>query len=132
MNERLLDRLKNDYPDLKFRAHKKFAFRFPRLICYDETEANFDNLLLHEVGHAILGHMNFETDIKRLKMEIDAWEVSRDLANHYGVEFNEKAMQYELDTYRDWLHKKSRCPSCGLTRFQDTDGYHCPRCENLA
>ncbi len=66
-------------------------------------------------------------------MEVDAWEKGRELASKYGVEFNEEVMQEELDSYRDWLHKKSRCPKCGLTRFQDTNGiYHCPRCESFA
>ena len=78
-----------------------------------------------------MGHKNFKTDIDRLKMESEAWEKAEEMAAIYNVEFNEDFVQGELDTYRDWLHKKSRCPKCGLTRFQDADGYHCPRCENL-
>ena len=66
-------------------------------------------------------------------MEVEAWEKARNLAKVYQIDFDEKMMQDELDSYRDWLHKKSRCPKCELTRFQDADGiYHCPRCENLA
>ena len=71
-------------------------------------------------------------DVERLKMEVAAWEKAKELAKHYGVDVDEDVIQEELDTYRDWLHKKSRCPGCGLTRFQTTDGeYHCPRCENF-
>ena len=72
-------------------------------------------------------------DVERLKMESEAWEKARELASRYGVEVNEDLIQDELDTYRDWLHNKSKCRACGLTRYQTPDGvYHCPRCENLA
>ena len=71
-------------------------------------------------------------DVERLRMENEAWEKARELARVYKIEVNEDLIQEELDTYRDWLHQKSRCPRCRLTRFQTTDGqYHCPRCENF-
>ncbi|MBQ1387862.1 hypothetical protein IIY68_03680 [Candidatus Saccharibacteria bacterium] len=72
-------------------------------------------------------------DVERLRMESEAWEKAQELASRYGIEANEDLIQDELDTYRDWLHNKSKCRSCGLTRYQTPDGaYHCPRCENLA
>ena len=129
----LIEKLQLDYPELKFKTGKKFAFRFPRTITIGPKEPKAELLALHELGHAILGHREFRTDVERLKMEVEAWEKARDLAKVYLIDFDEKMMQDELDSYRDWLHKKSRCPKCELTRFQDADGiYHCPRCENLA
>ena len=128
----LIKKIRQDYPDFRFIDGKKFTFRYPRTIVVGPAEPHADLLLLHELGHAILGHRDYETDIKRMKMEVDAWEETRKLSRIYGVEFNEDVMQDELDSYRDWLHKKSRCPECGLTRFQTPDGqYHCPRCESL-
>lgn len=129
---KLLVRLEKDFPDFKFVAGKKFAFRPPRTIVIGPKEPQMELLLLHELGHATLGHRDFKTDVARLKMENEAWEKARELAQKYGVEFDEDLMQTELDTYRDWLHQKSRCPACGLTRFQTPDGqYHCPSCENF-
>ena len=128
----LTEKLKKDYPDLRFKEGRKFAFRPPRTIFIGPEEPGAELLLLHEVGHAISGHRDFDVDVKRLKMEVEAWEKARDLANNYGVEFSEEVMETELDSYRDWLHQKSRCPACGLTRFETPDGqYHCPRCESL-
>ena len=127
----ILAKLERDFPNFKFKFGKKFLFRPPKTIVVGPDEPFCELLLLHEVGHAILGHKNFKTDIDRLRMESEAWEKAKGLAAIYNVEFNEDFVQGELDTYRDWLHKKSRCPKCGLTRFQDADGYHCPRCENL-
>ena len=105
-------------------------FRYPRTVVLGPCEPFHELLLLHEVGHAVLEHKSFRTDVERLKMESLAWEEARKLALRYGIEFDEEFAEGELDSYRDWLHKKSRCPSCGLTRFQDADGYHCPMCEN--
>lgn len=129
----LIKKIRQDYPDYRFIGGKKFMFRYPRTIIIGPIEPHANLLLLHELGHAILGHRDYETNIKRMKMEVDAWEEARRLSEIYGVEFDENVMQDELDSYRDWLHKKSRCPKCGLTRFETPDGqYHCPRCESLS
>lgn len=130
MDTELLAKLEKDFPDLRFTKGRKFAFRPPKTIVVGPVEAHSDLLLLHEVGHAVSGHRDFKTDVKRLKMEVEAWEKARELADVYGVKFNEEVMEGELDTYRNWLHQKSRCPKCGLTRFQTPDGaYNCPRCD---
>ena len=133
MDSALAARLPVDYPQFRFIEGAKFAFRPPRTIMIGPEEPYADLLLLHELGHALSGHRVFDTDIRRLRMEVEAWEVARDLAETYGVEFDEEVMESELDTYRNWLHQKSRCPKCGLTRFETPDGqYHCPRCESLS
>lgn len=130
MDVRFLTKLQEDYPQFKFRKGKKFAFRPPSTILIGDEEEHDSLLLLHELSHALCGHRDFDTEIRRLKMEVEAWEKARELAATYEIEFDEEMMEAELDTYRDWLHKKSRCPKCGLTRFQTPDGeYHCPRCE---
>ena len=63
-------------------------------------------------------------------MEVEAWEEAKKLCAKYKIAIDEDLIEGELDTYRDWLHQKSRCPLCGLTRFQTPDGaFHCPKCE---
>ena len=128
MKKDLIEKLRVDYPDFRFREGKKFSFRPPRTIIVGPSEPNDSLLLLHELGHAISAHRNFVLDPDRLKMEREAWEKARELSKIYGVEYDEEIVEQELDTYRDWLDKKSRCPKCRLTRFQTPDGqYHCPR-----
>ena len=128
----LLARLKVDFPDLRFVQGAKFTFRPPQTIIVGPSEPHHSLLILHELGHALCKHRDFKTGVQRLKMEREAWEKARELCGSYGVFYDEELVESELDTYRDWLDKKSRCPSCGLTRFQAPDGvYHCPRCENL-
>ena len=131
--QNLINRIKTDYPNFILKTGKRFAFRYPRTITVGPSEPSEKLLLLHELSHALLGHKSYSRDIDRVKMESEAWEEAKNLASHYGVEVDENLIQDELDTYREWLHQKSRCPRCGLTRFQTPDSkYHCPRCESFA
>ena len=128
----LLDKLKNDYKELVFLEGPKYLFRPPKTIYFEPDSADKESeiLLLHELAHAKLGHKTYSTDVERLKMETEAWEKARSLADHYGVEIDEDMIQEELDTYRNWLFSKSRCKKCGSTRYQTPDGkYTCPVCE---
>ena len=126
------ERLTSDYLGFRFRMGRKFAFRSPRTVIIGPPEPFSELLALHEVSHAICKHKDFKMDVERLKMEVQAWEKARELANYYGIEYSEELVQRELDTYREWLHQKSRCPICGLTRFQTPDSrYHCPACDTF-
>lgn len=132
MDATFLAKIRSDYPEFRFKKGAKFSFCPPKTIIIGPEEPDDASLLLHELGHALSGHIDFNTGAKRLKMEVEAWEKARELASKYDVKVDENKLENELDTYRDWLHKKSRCPRCGLTRFQTPDGnYHCPRCENF-
>ena len=132
MDNAFFERLKTEYPEFKFSIGKKFAFRPPKSIVLGPYEPFYELLALHELSHAILKHRSFKTDVGRLKMETEAWEMAKTLAKKYGIYIDEDFIQDQLDTYRDWLHQKSRCPVCGLTRFQTPGSqYRCPRCNEL-
>lgn len=133
-------RVKTDFAQLDFREGKKFTFRPPRTIIlepvqnYAENGAvglnNYMMSVLHEVGHAKLEHKFYQTDVERVKMEGAAWEAARGLCEQYGVCYDEEFVQSELDSYREWLYRQSKCKKCGLTRFQTKSGrYYCPICE---
>ena len=131
MDATFLAKVKDDYPLIRFVSGRKFAYRPPRTVVIpsDSDESCDSLLLLHEMGHAILKHRDFRTEVGRLKMEVMAWEKAKELATVYEIPIDENLIENELDTYRNWLHQKSRCPNCGLTRFQTPDGvFHCPKC----
>lgn len=132
MDATFLARIRSDFPEFKIISGKRFSFRPPKTIVVGPEEPNDSLLLLHELGHALSGHRNFDTSVRRVKMEREAWDKARELCSKYEVEYDEDLIEGELDTYRDWLHKKTSCPKCGLTMFQTPDGFcHCPRCENF-
>lgn len=63
-------------------------------------------------------------------MERAAWEEARKLCRRYQIRYDEELVELKMDSYRDWLHQRSKCKKCGLTRYQTKDGeYHCPNCE---
>ncbi len=131
MSNSLLNQLKTDFPSFIFKpGGKKYLFRPPKTIVLGGDEPQAELLLLHELSHALLGHRTFKTDIERLRMESDAWAKAKELAAKYSIPVDENFIEDQLDTYRDWLHAKSKCKKCGLTRFATPDGkYHCPFCE---
>ena len=82
MNASFLDKIRRDYPDLKFVTGRKFAFRPPKTVVVGPEEPDDSLLLLHELGHAILEHREFGTNVMRLKMERAAWEIFNMLCRH--------------------------------------------------
>lgn len=132
MKRGLLERVQMDFPDLRFVSGRKFAWRPPRTVVLGPEEEHDSLLLMHELGHASLGHQSYVLDVERLKIEVEAWGKAQVLAERYEIEWDEDVAQDELDSYREWLHRRSKCRRCGLTCYQTKDRkYHCPRCENL-
>ncbi|MCL2095150.1 ImmA/IrrE family metallo-endopeptidase [Candidatus Saccharibacteria bacterium] len=119
----------SSFPSLKFKEGRPRYSPKSRTIYYRSSDSPL--LLLHEIAHAELEHKNFYLDIERLAMERDAWEyVRRILAPRFNLDFDEALAETDLDSYRDWLHARSRCPKCDQNRYQDqvTATYHCPFC----
>lgn len=126
----LLNQLKTKFPQFSFKNGKKFAYRPPKTIIIGHYEPKAELLLLHELGHALLGKNTFKTDVERLKIESEAWDKAKSLADDLKIPFDEDFAENKLDSYRNWLHQKSLCKKCHLTRYQTEDGkYHCPHCD---
>lgn len=89
--------------------------------------------LLHEVAHAKLGHTSYDLDIELVTREVEAWEHARvSLAPLYGLHIDPDHIEDHLDTYRLWLHERSRCPNCRQNGLQTTKNtYSCNNCRCL-
>ena len=124
-------KLQRDYPEYHFETANGFWWSATKeTIFYDPTAQNSDTFTLHELSHALLDHSGYTRDVELLKLERDAWEYARTtLANRYGTTINEEIIQENLDTYREWLHARSRCPKCETTGLQTKDSlYRCLAC----
>ena len=87
--------------------------------------------LLHEIGHAVLDHKRFRLDIDLVHLEIAAWEQAKKISRKYDLTISEDHIQDCLDTYRDWLYRRSICPNCMNTSLQDSsNSYSCYNCNN--
>lgn len=105
-----------------------------RTISYKAPQSPADIwTLLHELGHAHLHHKAYKHDVELIRCEVAAWEYARTtLAPQYGLAIDEEHIQDHLDTYRFWLHERSRCPNCNQNGFQQTKNtYSCYNCKCL-
>ncbi len=85
--------------------------------------------LLHEIGHAELAHTSYNDDFQLLIMEVEAWAKAKQIAANYEIDIDEEHIEQCLDSYRDWLHRRSRCLDCGVNSFQlDATTYSCHNC----
>ncbi len=131
----LINSLKNDFPNLSFTesdsyywSPRKNTVHYRKSI--DSEKSSWP--LLHEVGHALLEHQQFTSDFELLTLEIEAWERAKKLAKKYGYKIDENHIQDCLDTYRDWLYKRSTCPMCTNSGLQiKSDTYRCVNCDNI-
>lgn len=128
-----VDRLQQDYPQFKFKPSRQ-EYWSPRIktIFYIEgtPEKKLKCGLLHELAHGILEHKNYSSDFELLRMETAAWQLAAKLGKKYGVKIGDDYIQNCLDTYRDWLHRRSTCPSCGTHVVQqNSNTYKCFNCQ---
>ncbi len=122
------------YPGLNFIKSSQFVWSPAHRAVYypeeDETQEEQGQLaLLHEIGHAELGHKTYHSDIHLLGMEVDAWKYARTKAPAFGITIDEEHIDRCLESYRIWVHKRSLCPRCQFHGIQTAPTrYRCFMC----
>ncbi|MBX4201993.1 hypothetical protein KW803_03855 [Candidatus Saccharibacteria bacterium] len=126
-SKQLVAELSADYPQFVFEVGTQEHWSpKTKTITY---ELGQDYGLLHELAHALLGHTNYHSDFELLKLESLAWQTAAKIGKKYGVIIDEDHIQNCLDTYRDWLHRRSKCPTCGVHVMQSNiKTYKCFNC----
>lgn len=132
--DELLQRIAEDYPDLSFIESAHFSWHpGKKHVSYQKARENAEHsmwALMHELGHALLGHTGYTHDIELLQLEVAAWEKARELASYYTLEIEEDYIQDCLDSYRDWLHMRATCPGClGRSLQASASSYRCFNCQ---
>lgn len=130
-----VSRLSKDYPAFRFRPgreehwsprSKTITFRL------DQPPKQLYFGLLHELAHALLGHSNYQGDFELIKLESQAWQLASQIGAKYDIAIDDEHIQTCLDTYRDWLHRRSTCPACGTHVLQrDSSTYQCFNCQSI-
>lgn len=132
----LISALSARFPKLSFTAGKQFYWSPETGEIFYQLGAHGQKAewsLLHETGHAALSHQSYEGDFELLQMELAAWQKARRIGQEVGTTISEEHIQDCLDTYRDWLYKRSVCPSCGTKCLQQDDfaHYNCFNCHTV-
>ncbi|HEX4662131.1 MAG TPA: hypothetical protein VH144_00790 [Candidatus Saccharimonadales bacterium] len=130
----LVDQLQRDFADITFVTGDDFVWSpRERTITYRPLLEEVDtSSVLHELAHANLGHTTFTSDIELIGKEAEAWQHAIDtLAPRYSHLISIDYVDEQLDSYRDWLHNRSRCPTCRQTGIQNAtqaSQYNCLNC----
>jgi hypothetical protein len=126
----LVTKLATDFPAFRFVPGSEFRWSPGEQAIFYDANSGDGASLLHELSHALLAHAEFTRDVALLELERAAWQhATETLAPIYGVAIAEEQVEAALDTYRDWLHARSTCPSCGATGLQTKkDEYKCLTC----
>ncbi len=135
LNLQLSDTIQRDFPELKFEEASQFSWHGGKhVISYNTAQLKDERglwALLHEIGHAQLKHADYTSDIELLHMEVEAWEKAHESAKKYGIHLDDTYIEDALDSYRDWLHIRSTCPTCQeRCTQQDAHTYRCHNCGN--
>lgn len=130
---KLFGQIRADFPDIDFVESSRFAWHAGnRHITYSPAVLEDERsiwALLHELGHAQLGHIDYTTDIELLQLEVAAWVKAHELASRYDVTIDQDYIEDCTDSYRDWLHVRATCPTCFCRALQhDKRTYHCHNC----
>ena len=126
----LIQKIQHKFPGISFTQDHSFHWSAQRkTIYYNAKDENPAWSLLHELGHASLGHSNYISDIVLLRMEAAAWEQACEFGKQFDITINQDHINECLDTYRDWLYKRSICPTCTAHGVQtDSRVYLCINC----
>lgn len=127
----LLVELSADFGKVNFKRAEKFSWD-PKsnTIFYNQLD-NRETIwaLLHEIGHKLLGHASYKSDLELLKMEVLAWSEAKKIAEKYSLKIDEDYIEKCLDSYRDWLHARSKCRSCNQAGLEKSPGHYvCLNC----
>jgi hypothetical protein len=122
-----------DFPQFTFQAGRFNMWSpYTQTIYYDSRRIKNDAGkagLLHEIGHGLLGHRLYKYDMELLKMEMEAWDVVRQLGPKYGIKIDEGHIARCIATYDNWLSKRATCPDCNNFSLQrDRSTYGCFAC----
>lgn len=132
----LLKKLVHDFPDITFTAGEQFYWSPKHQEVFYAKDLKSSRAapwsLLHELGHALLGHSSYTSDLELIEMESQAWEKAKEIGTKYGFEIDDPHIQDCMDTYRDWLHQRSACPNCGTRSLQqNSKHYKCFNCGEI-
>lgn len=129
----LIDQLQALTNGISFRAGTTFSWSPATQTIHYIEDVMTENIglwaLIHETAHAQLRHTTYGSDFGLLTMEVAAWERAQDIAEDLGITIDNDHVQNCLDTYRDWLHRRSTCPTCGTVSLQQSQNeYACHNC----
>jgi hypothetical protein len=130
---KLISKLRQAFPQFTFTAAKQACWSPETQQVYYDADSDIETStwsLFHELGHALLNHKSYNTDVDLLQKEVAAWAKADNIAKSFSMNIDEQYAENCLETYRNWLYKRSTCPECGTHGIQSgSQQYHCLNCK---
>lgn len=128
----VVNQIKLDYPQYTFEPSDSFLWSFEdKKIYYNPDGLSEWPLLFHELAHGLLGHDSFNHSLDLIQIERDAWDKAKLVSKKYNLQIADDIIEQSLDTYRDWIHKRSSCPECGAIGIEsEYNKYSCLECDS--
>lgn len=129
----VLDSIISDHKNIKFVPGDQFSWNPKsstiKYVTDDIVDINGLWSLMHELGHAKLNHKDYRDDLELLMMEVAAWSEAQKIAKNYDIAIEERHIEKCVDSYRVWLHRRSRCIDCKTNSLQrNKTTYQCHNC----
>jgi hypothetical protein len=126
----LIRKLQKDFPDIQFLPGDDFYWNPTKQTVYFISGSDSTHYLLHETAHAVLHHTQVGYGIELLACERAAWQYATStLGPRYDTTIEPDRVEDALDSYRDWLHARSQCPSCNAVGIEiKRHQYRCLAC----
>lgn len=130
--KKIIAAVKYKYPEITFIKgdHFKWSSQDNTITYIDSSDIAGVWSLLHELGHAELHHSSFKNDMELLRKECEAWEKAQDISLLFSLSIPTRHIDACIDSYRDWIHRRSSCPLCNAQGIQSTlTSYTCLNCK---
>ena len=128
----LVKKLRSNYSNFQFKEGDTFRWSPDKKTIYfpPDMSKQDEKILLHELAHALLDHTDYDKDIELIHKESEAWEYAAEtLSKRHNVAISEDDIEETMNSYRDWLHKRSLCPECfSNAPQQPKNTYKCIAC----
>lgn len=133
--QELIKSIKKDFVDITFEISDNNSYSWRSKTIFYKSKKDFKtsaSSILHELGHLQSEHKTYKSDIELLIIETEAWKKAQILSKKYGLKIDKEYIEDCLDSYRDWLHKRSTCPNCSQNGIQkDELIYICLNCSQV-
>ena len=95
--KKLVAKISSDYPNLQLISGERFRFSPPNQIYFRPNGHPLE--LLHELGHYLIGHTNYSSDIELIEIESRAWAKAREICPTYNIKYDEDFAEDHLDSF---------------------------------
>ncbi len=126
----ILQHIKTNHSNVTYKkSNKSYWDPLSQTIFHNPNKNYAEVTLLHELGHAINQDKQYKYDTDLLKMELQAWQQANKISKKLAIDIDKNYIEDCMDSYRNWLHARSKCPNCSQNSIQNSElKYVCLNC----